>query len=212
VANFPRICVAVYNPTASQAASTAYVKAIPQREGRRLLTLGLSLCTPEERTRVLAEESGHARTDTALSVLAMAGPVGLELGTFFKSVYGFAYDPALHRAVLDTLLHRMRKRVPSDVKLSRTDEVFSLDCERPFLIPDPRCALETTDVVLMALAKSGTVSANDLASALLIPLRSVQAALAQLAEDGACDAARDGRRIFYQISDTTFTASTTSRS
>lgn len=199
-------------PTAADSATTAYVRAVPRSQGRRILTLGLALCTANERTRVLAEERGHVRTDTGLSVLALAGPAGLDLGTFFRSVYGFTYEAGLHRAVLDTLVHRMRRRVPNDATILRNNEVFSLDCEQNFLIPDPRCSFETTDVVLMALAKGSAVSANDLAAALLIPLRSVQAALAQLADDGACDTARDGRRILYQISDTTFTASTTARS
>jgi predicted DNA-binding transcriptional regulator YafY len=54
------------------------------------------------------------------------------------------------------------------------------------------------------LAERGSASAKDAAGELGISLRSAQAALAELAQSGACDAQKDGRNVAYVVEDTVF--------
>ena len=60
------------------------------------------------------------------------------------------------------------------------------------------------DRVLQLVAKRGSVTAKDAAGALGIPLRSAQSALKELVEGGACKLRRDGRKVAYEVEDTTF--------
>jgi DNA-binding transcriptional ArsR family regulator len=75
---------------------------------------------------------------------------------------------------------------------------------RPYATPDPRCRKPLSDVLLRHLAEPGGKSARDLAKRLDVPLRTVQQALKDLTADGACVAAKEGRRVAYAIEDTTF--------
>jgi hypothetical protein len=56
--------------------------------------------------------------------------------------------------------------------------------------------------------KGGAMSAEHAAQRLGVPLRTVQALLAQLVEEGECHADKNGRRVQYRVEDTTFSEPT----
>lgn len=190
-------------------AATAYVLARPGESGRRFLVPGLALSPP---ARMLARDSGGsgARTETGIATLALAGEGGDTRDAVFRRVYGFTFAPYRHRAVLDTLCHRMRALLGTAGEIRRdeaeaTTPSIALILREPIIVPDMRCVLPTADRVLRSLALLGATSASGAAESLRMPLRTVQAVLQQLVSEGACTIERDGRRVAYRIEDTTFT-------
>jgi hypothetical protein len=204
--------------------ATAYVIARPKESGRRLLLPGLGL---SPRARMLARDSTRAgaRTETGIAALALAGDAGDTRDGFFRSVYGFTFVPYRHRAVLDTLCHRMRTLLGTAGEIRRDEGESNAHADKPtdapnaaaaaptialllrhtIVVPDMRCILPTADRVLRALALLGATSATVAAETLHMPLRTVQAVLQELVSEGACTIERDGRRVAYKIEDTTFT-------
>lgn len=202
--------------------ATAYVLGAPGKRGRRFLLPGLALI-PDAcvLTRDPARTAG--RTETGLAALALAGEPGETRDMFFRRVYGFKFVAYRHRAVLDTLCHRMRsllgeageirrEEVESTIEPEAASEsggpsssAISLTLRQAIVVPDMRCLLPTADRVLRALALVGPTSASAAAESLRMPLRTIQAVLQQLVADGACTIERDGRRVAYRVQDTTFT-------
>jgi hypothetical protein len=158
------------------------------------------------------DESG-SRIDTALAELALAGPAGHTREEFFRRVYGFPFRPDLHQGVLDVLVHRMRARVGDAGEIVRGGDPprVSLQLKVELAIPDGRGALSMSDRVLRAVATLGTVAASDAATALRMPLRSVQRALRQLVKEGTCTTVKAGQHVGYRVKDTAFTVITSAR-
>jgi DNA-binding transcriptional ArsR family regulator len=146
----------------------------------------------------------YGRTDAALSALALAGPAGMPQDEFFRSVYGFAFSPNIHRGSFNVLVHRMRNRVRGLGDVLRGDDRLALRIDRAFVVPDPRCVEPTVARVLRLLASRGACRAEELAQNLNVSQRTVQLALQQLLADGACQKERNGREIRYRVDDTTF--------
>jgi len=202
--------------------ATAYVLGTPGKRGRRFLVPGLELI---QDARVLTRDAAHTpgRTETGLAALALAGELGETRDTFFRRVYGFRFVAYRHRAVLDTLCHRMRSLLGEAGEIRREEvestndsekdpesegassNAISLTLRQAIVVPDLRCLLPTADRVLRALAVVGPTSASAAAESLRMPLRTIQAVLQQLVADGACTVERDGRRVAYRVQDTTFT-------
>ena len=196
--------------------ATAFVMAGPKRAGRRLLLPGLGLAPP---ARMLARDSSRAgaRTETGIAALALVGDGVISRDDFFRRVYGFTFVAYRHRAVLDTLCHRMRLLLgpageirreegePAAAGADETTPTIALVLHQEIVVPDMRCILPAADRVLRALALLGATSASSAAERLRMPLRTVQAVLQQLVSEGACTTARDGRHVVYRIEDTTFT-------
>jgi len=197
--------------------ATAFVMARPGQAGRRLLLPGLKLAPS---ARLLARDSSRAgaRTETGIAALALAGDAVISRDDFFRRVYGFPFVAYRHRAVLDTLCHRMRTLLGKAGEIRRDEgdgdenvgaggraPTIALLLQEPIVVPDMRCILPTADRVLRALALLGSTSASVAAEQLQMPLRTVQAVLQQLVSEGACTTERDGRHVVYKIEDTTFT-------
>ncbi len=186
-----------------------FVVARPAACGYRVLRPGLGLC---ENIHPLpqsdAGDDSGSRVDTALAELALAGPEGQTREDFFYRVYGFPFRADLHQGVLDVLVHRLRARIANLGDIERASEPprITLHLKTALAIPDGRGALSMSDRVLRAVATLGAVAATDAATALQMPLRSVQRALRQLVKDGACTTKRDGLHISYSVTDTAFTA------
>lgn len=192
---------AVPSPHA-ELAGNAWVLVDPSRAARRVLhpALGLLPHLPRrERTTRL-----HGRTELAASVLALAGPNGMPLETFVRKVYGFAYVKQSHDGMLRVLLHRMRASLDEAAAITIDDDVITLRATRPFLVPDPRVETPNEDRVLRMLVAQRGATAKELAAALDMPLRTVQAVLGQLVSEGACLQQREGAGVEYAIEDTTF--------
>jgi hypothetical protein len=186
----------------------AFVRVVPGNESCRVLRLALGF-SPE--IPVLAPdanaqgEGAGARAATAIAVLALAGPSGIDREQFFMSVYGFRFSADRHRGVLEVLIHRMRTRLGGFAEVSRDEGRLALVVASAFFAPDPRCVLPLPDRLVRSLAELGTPSAADAARVLGLPLRTVQAALAELVAEGICRVERQGRNVSYRVEDTTFT-------
>jgi hypothetical protein len=179
----------------------SWVVAAPGRTPRRVLGTGLGSLPGVETIR-----SGRrgTRTEESISLLALARQ-GLDPEAFFARVYGFAYEKAEHAEVLRGLIHRMRGTLGDTAELERGDGLLRIVPARALAVEDPRCQEPLADRVLDRLASSnGRATAKELTAALRVPLRTVQRALGQLVEDGACHAEPDGRKTEYVVEDTTF--------
>ncbi|MBL4683384.1 MAG: helix-turn-helix transcriptional regulator, partial [Nannocystaceae bacterium] len=185
----------------------AVVIAWPGRPGRRVLRAVQGLAFALTADRWLADQS-VGRTEGLVSALALLRHGGTDDEALFRSVYGFAYSPSLHRGTFDVALHRARGRVEPFGHIVRKTGQVCLEVVRSFVVPDPRSTPGPDSRVLGHLARAGQLSARELAQTLGIPLRTVQGALRGLVEGGACHQHRVGRRVVYAIEDTTFQAPT----
>jgi hypothetical protein len=184
--------------------AAAYVLTRAGQRGARLLHGGLGLLNMNELARVQQSQRAQGRVETLLSILALAGPDGVDETTCFREAYGFEFEPELHRGVFDVLVHRARATIEGHARLERVEGTISLLVDGALLIPDPRVSQRISDRVLRLLAERGRASAKDAAGVLGISLRSAQSALAELAESGACDARKDGRNVAYVVEDSVF--------
>ena len=175
------------------------------RQCCRMLSRGIGLLPDEARAQLVTSSLSMYRVYTALAILALVGPEGLEERDLFQAVYGFPYEPTTHSAVLRTLLYRMRSETAETALIERIDDRLVLRPLGVFLVPDPRATADLEDLILQTLAHfGGKASAKQTASALNVPIRTVQAAFKRLIGDGACEVERTGRNIEYSLEDTTF--------
>ena len=184
--------------------AAVFVLARPGRAGARLLGPGAPLAEAAGALRLQQTQRRQGRTDTALAVLALAGPDGLSDDQLFRAAYGFAFSHNIHGGVLDVLLHRARAHLGDAGGITRSRGVLTLALARPLLLVDPRGAPHDDDRVLQLVARCGRMSAKDTSQQLGLPLRSAQAALEALVATGACTRERNGRAIEYRVDDTTF--------
>jgi hypothetical protein len=191
-------------------AGNAWVWAAPDGSARRFLHPGLGALGSVARLEGTARL--HGRTELATAVLALRGPAGLSVDAFVRKVYGFPYARDAHDGMLRVLLHRMRGALEGVGRVTMDDSGIALRAERAFVVPDPRTAAPNEDRVLRMLAARRGTSAKEIATALGMPLRTVQAVLGQLVDEGACLAARSGPAVEYTIEDTTFSDPTTTAS
>jgi hypothetical protein len=198
-------------PTSESLTTLAYIAASPGGEARRVLALGASLAS-DESTGVLDRQTRpQERTDTAAAMLLLSpGGEANERG-FFRELYGFDYDVALHKQVLDSLVHRLKERLEGVASVHRADGTIAISLDRPVLFWDPRCQRSLADTVLDAVARTGPMTARDVAAAVGVSLRTVQAVLSDMADTQACEPRRSGRRIEYEVEDTVFSELTRSR-
>ena len=201
-----RAPVGLYAPDAE--GSLGYVTASPGEPGRRILPSGRGLAAGLLISSVKKRKQN--RVETLASVLALAGPEGLSEDDAFRAVYGFEYVPELHRGTFDVALHRARATLSEVGRLERTGARVRLELKVPLIVPDPRCAEPVEARLLRALA-GGITTAKAAAEAAGVSLRQAQAALQSLAEDGACVAEKEGRRMAYRVEDTTFAEPTRAR-
>lgn len=179
----------------------------PGRPGRRVARLGLPLTGVPP---MPATQRRTGREDAALALLALAPDDGVPYRTLFRRVYRAAYVPEQHDATLRVLAHRIGARLGSFGRVQAGGAHLTLSIDAPLLVPDPRCALRPEDRVLHALARRGRASARELASELDVPLRTVQSAIRELVEDGACREEPHGRSVHYIVEDTTYSEPTRS--
>ncbi|MCA9592454.1 MAG: hypothetical protein KC776_04060 [Myxococcales bacterium] len=174
----------------------------------RLLHWGVELVQIPGLLRIKQSQRAQGRTETVLSVLALAGNEGLDEAECFRQTYGFSFAPELHRGVFDVLLHRARRTLGDAATIDKDDGRLLLRHGRPLLIPDPRVSQRVTDQLLRVLAQKGTASAKNAAHELGISLRAAQTALADLVAQGACDTRKEGRAVTYVVEDTVFSEPT----
>jgi hypothetical protein len=194
-----------------QADAAVLVLARPGHPGARLLGPGAALAEAAGALRLPQTQRRQGRTDTALAVLALAGPEGLPDDQLFRAAYGFAFSHNVHGGVLDVLLHRARAHLGDTGGITRSRGVLTLAIASPLLLVDPRGAPHDDDRVLQLVARCGRMSAKDTSQQLGLPLRSAQAALEALVATGACTRERNGRAIEYRVDDTTFQEPTDQR-
>jgi hypothetical protein len=179
----------------------AYVVGRP-KGSRRIFGSGVGFAPS------LTHSSRPGRTETAICVLALGAGRELDKHAFFREVYGFEFRRELHQGPFEVLVHRLRKAMGDSLEVGRGEEKLVARVNAPFSVPDPRCAKPLDDRLLKTIAERNGGSARDIAKALGIPLRTIQGVIKQLAEDGACVAEKQGRRVVYRVEDTTFSEPT----
>ncbi|MEM9189662.1 MAG: helix-turn-helix domain-containing protein [Myxococcota bacterium] len=157
----------------------------------------------------LTEAARQPRAELGLAELASSA-AGTALEDYFRNVYGFAYDPALHESMLSMNLLRMRRLLGENGTIERADGTLWLAIRRAVVLRDPRSQEDIQQRALRILAK-GSLSARSLAAALGVSLRSAQRALSELQQEGAVESQKQGRTVAYQVEDTTFSEPTRSR-
>jgi hypothetical protein len=185
----------------------AYVLAAPGLKGRRTARFALrdtaELPAPAPGQLAPSADPAHVRTATALAALALAGAQGCDISEFWKLVYGFPYKVRLHQQTIDGLIYRVRQTLDGAGTIDRGDHRVVLTLHAPLMVPDPRCAESTDDLLMRALSHGSALTAKELADTLNMPLRTVQAGLQALVSDEACAPVRSGRNICYHLTDTT---------
>jgi predicted transcriptional regulator len=84
----------------------------------------------------------------------------------------------------------------------REDERLRLEVTTPFALVDPRVASRADNAVLRAIAGDRAISAKEIAERTGLPLRTVQAELGRLVDEGVCRREKDGRNTEYLVEDT----------
>lgn len=175
---------------------------------RRVPRLGLTMI---DRSKVRTLPQTHlkqGRTEMLLAALALAPPQGVAEVDCFLSVYGFPYEPEVHKGVFDVLLHRSREHAAGLGAIVRGKGLLQLELSGPTLLADPRCTRPLGDALLGVLAESSGASAKEVAKATGVSLRLVQATLQGLVKDGVCQLEKGGREVRYTVEDTTFSEPT----
>ncbi|MGE0788114.1 MAG: hypothetical protein AB7S26_20755 [Sandaracinaceae bacterium] len=191
-------------PAAGTETALAVVAATPA-SARRVLWTGASVATHELGCALLPQSHRkQGRMDSTIAALCLAGRQGVADPELFHRVYQLKFAPHLHRGVLDVLLHRVRERVEGYAQIERADGRTAIRVARAMLVPDPRCGRPVDDRLLYYLATGGRADARTAARALDVPLRTAQAALQALVDDGSCVRRRHGNRVEYALEDTTF--------
>ena len=186
----------------------AYVFARPGGERRRVPRLGWALAR-EPDVKVLPQgRRKQGRTETLVSALLLAGEDGLEEAFVFEEVYGFVYEPEVHRNIFHVLVHRAREWLGEVGGIELDSGRLWLSLAAPVLVPDPRCVKPMQDRLLRAVAQHQGATAREVAKAIGVSLRVAQNALQELSTDGACLARREGRKLCYVVEDTTFSEPT----
>ena len=181
----------------------ALVAGGPRMVARRFLRAGAGL-VPAPRWEAETSARGR-RSHDVIAALLLAGAEGIDARALFRATYGFPMEDAGHEEILRGLVHRIRGELGDAAEVARDGERIVLHPARVLVVPDSRCERSTGERVLRFLAvRQGRATAKEVASALRIPLRTVQRTLGQLVEDGACAAEPDGRRTEYVVEDTTF--------
>ncbi len=150
----------------------------------------------------LYETNRVGRVEATIAVLAIQ--TAADVASVFRSVYGFAYDPSLHRGAFDATLHRAQAVLADVAFIERNSGDLSLEVRSPFAVSDPRCVRSLEAELLRCLARAGEISARSAAQQAGLGLRSVHYALRQLVDDGILDAEKRGRHVLYRVQDTTF--------
>ncbi|MFT5356619.1 MAG: hypothetical protein ACI9KE_003844, partial [Polyangiales bacterium] len=184
-------------------APTAAVCVHPERQTTRVLFEGASLFVGTVALERAIRRPRIGRTEAALVTVCLAGPKGILETEFFRQTYGFDYERAIHRGVLGVLIHRMREWLDGVAVLERTERIV-VRPHVPFIVPDSKSARGVGAQVVLFLANRTLGTAKEAGSSLGVSLRSAQQALTDLVADGACERIRSGRRMSYQLTDTTF--------
>ncbi|MCA9581753.1 MAG: winged helix-turn-helix domain-containing protein [Myxococcales bacterium] len=187
--------------TTARAAACLVVGPGPVRRVLRVATplvrsLGWGELVPSARPR--------QKQDLLLALLATAGPAGMTDGQLHRAMSGTAFDEPFDQNALEVLVHRARKDLPSFASITRRDGAFVLACEKPAHIDDPRCAQSIHDALLRIIGVRGGATTKELADELGVAMRTVQAAIRDLVDEGAFVVGKEGRQRRYEIIDTTF--------
>ena len=184
--------------------TVACVFVAPNVEPRRLLSVGSALLGTNLLGALPRVQRNNARIETAAAALALAGSAGLDEADMWKRVYGFQFVIDLHRGTLEVLIHRLRERLGDGAKINRREGGFCFRAEVPMFLIDPRGMPSVDTLILKLFSERGTASARAAADALVVPLRTVQTALAELVAEGHLRVQGKGRSVAYVLEDTVF--------
>ena len=192
----------------AQRGAPAFVFADPRSSRpRRVLAAALTRLAPQ--TVLDPDAAPQERTVMAIAKLLLQEEA-LEESLFFQELYGFPFESALHRPVLNKLLSRARSLLGETATLHRDSGTLRLETHQSLAIWDPRCAPSLENRLMVALG-SQPRSASGVAEGLGYSKRAIQMALKRLVEDGACRPVTHGREVVYVLEDTALTSLTVAR-
>lgn len=182
--------------------------ARPHKPVRRIAALAGELT--KKKLRISQLDLLPGRTRVALSVL-VSHPL-ISRDDFFRRVYGFKFETALHGGLLRVLMHRCRKWIGDLGEIRFVDSDIHTTVRSPFCVEDPTFESALDLRLLRVLSSPTPHSAKKLAEKLKVPLRSAQTALRALSDAGVVERRSSGRRVEYRVEDTTFSEPTIWRS
>ncbi|MEM9194626.1 MAG: helix-turn-helix transcriptional regulator, partial [Myxococcota bacterium] len=199
----------LYHLNAGQMPEPAVAYLVDRDDGSvRVLSAGLGLADPA--TRIAPESRPRTRTASAIGWL-LRHRRAIHEEEFFRHLYGFNFAADAHRAVLDTLLYRVRSTLGDAATLRREASMLSLELHQSLAVWDPACASPLEDRLLALLARRGPSNPDEAAQDLGYSRRAVLDALKLLVEEGACRREKDGRKVRYEVEDTAFSDPTRTR-
>jgi len=179
---------------------TVLALGTPDRRGRRCV----AYARPEGHVALSPKGSRPGRPEAIAAALVLAPADGIDRATLFTQAYGFGYRRRLHEASFKVARHEAKKLLSDCAAIQTEGDRLRLEILRPFAVPDPRCEEPLQDRMLRSLAARRGASARELAEHLGVSVRTVQAALQEMKEEGVCVARKLGRRVAYEVEDTTF--------
>ncbi len=201
------LCIDLQSDPGDPGPAAFVVCSSDDSQPRRVAGLGEPLI--EADAQIPRLRGAPERTLSTIAAIALAGPQGVTRSQLFKTVYGFDYDPELHRDLFKVLVYRGRKELGDLGELKTVDDdTYAIQPSGTLVIPDPRCEQSLEDRVLRALARRGAQSARETAEENGLPLRSAQRALKHLVENGALVVERARNAVTYRVEDTTFSEPT----
>ncbi|MEM6531127.1 MAG: hypothetical protein AAF654_00820 [Myxococcota bacterium] len=185
-------------------AALAYCLRPRSGRGRRVVRPGFRRAARLSDVVLVQGRQREARMASLIATLVLGGNEGMQASECFAQVYGFPYEPEVHRGVLDVLTHRTRQYLGANGTVVRQDGHITLMTDKRLLVADPRCTLPANDRVLRILATTPGSSAKSVANLAGISVRVAQIALKELNDEGYCRVERVGREYRYSVEDTTF--------
>lgn len=173
---------------------------LPGGPGRRML----GLARPANLRLLALHGTRPSRPESIAAALLLAGPAGVTRAKLFEDAYGFAFRKELHEPSFKVARHQAKKVLADGASLETSGDRVAVSVTGPTAVVDPRCQQPLPDVLLRQIAAAGGASARELASRLNVSLRTIQAALRDMVDDGVCVTERDGRAVHYVVEDTTF--------
>ncbi|MEM9188436.1 MAG: hypothetical protein AAGF12_04645 [Myxococcota bacterium] len=187
------------------------IAAFPDRPPERYLRFVQAL-DPEAPPFIFEDGTAGPRAREIAARLVIAGQEGLSSATLFESVYGFAFEESRHGNVLRTAIYRTRAALGEHAEIESLGGQWRVRVRSPFLWPQSEEPEDLEERILRQLTTSPDgCTARDTAAALGIPVRTVQATLRRMVDDGSCSPEKLGRRVHYVIEDTTFQSPTLPR-
>ncbi|MEL6544730.1 MAG: hypothetical protein AAFQ82_08895, partial [Myxococcota bacterium] len=189
----------------------AYIYSEPGRAPRRFFRLGYRRALNLRPELLIAGPCKSSRALALLGRLVFQRTARVE--DLVSMPYSREFGAAADLTALDVVIHRARRELRDLGTLTRSKDTLSLRLDGSVLLPDGVCIEGPSDRVLLAIGRAvDPASSEEIAAAVGLAPRTVQAVLKTLIEDGVCEVLKEGRRTRYLVVDSVFSTPITSQS